>query len=167
MEFQYEKLMEEEGLTLKELPQDAKVGIESIAKIKRIIALTESKGKKIHQSVYQKLRTNDKWVTREILDYLEGKDSKQSDEVPHNEKEIQKDIEMTQIDPLGLEIENELKSLVEAGTKTLNADELKLKAPKAYNVVFKNYGEEEDNGVETSNFALIETDVEVFTIKKK
>lgn len=167
MEFQYEKLMEEEGLTLKELPQDAKVGIETIAKIKRIIALTESKGKKIHQSVYQKLKTNDKWVTREILDYLEGKDSKQSDEIPHSETEIKNQIDMEQIDPLGLAIEDELKKLVEAGTTKLDADELKAKAPKTYNVVFKNYDEEDDNGVETSNFSLIETDVEVFTIKKK
>jgi hypothetical protein len=74
---------------------------------------------------------------------------------------------MEQLDPLGLEIEKELKSLVEAGKTKLDADELKEKAPKTYNVVFKNYDEEDDNGVETSNFALIETDVEVFTIKKK
>jgi len=167
MEFQYEKLMEQEGLTLKELPEDAKVGIESIAKIKRIINLTESKGKKIRPDVYKKLKANDKWVVREILDYLEGKDSRQSDEVPHSEKEIEKDIAENNVDPLGLEIENELKGLLESGVKEINADDLKSKAPKTYSVVFKNYEQEEDNGVETSNYSIIETDQEVFTIKKK
>jgi hypothetical protein len=167
MEFQYEKLMEQEGLTLKELPEDAKVGIESIAKIKRIINLTESKGKTIRQDVYKKLKANDKWVTREILDYLEGKDSNQSDELPHDEQEIKKDIEGQDIDPLGVAVEEELKKLFESDVKEIEADDLKSKAPKTYNVIFKNYGPDEDNGVETSNFTIIETDTEVFTIKKK
>lgn len=167
MEFQYEKLMEQEGLTLKELPEDAKVGIESIAKIKRIINLTESKGKKIRPDVYKKLKANDKWVVREILDYLEGKDSKQSDEVPYSDKEIEKDISENNVDPIGVEVENELKNLFETGTKELDADNLKSKAPKTYNVIFKNYEPDEDNGVETSRYSIIETDVEVFTIKKK
>jgi hypothetical protein len=166
MEFQYEKLMEEEELTLSELPDDAKVGIETIAKIKRVIALTESKGKKIRPDVFKKLKANDKWVVREILDYLEGKDSRQSD-MPHDEKEIKNDIEMNEIDPLGLEIENEIKNLLDSGVKTIKADDLKSKASKTYNVIFKNYNEEEDNGVETSNYSIIETDVETFTIKKK
>jgi len=169
MEYSYEKLMKENNLTLSELPEEAKVGIETIAKINRIVNLTESKGKKIGNSTVVKLKANDKWVTQEIQAYLQGKDSNQSDKLPYAESEIKQEMEKEEvkIDPKGLAIESELKKLHESGKKTVTADELETLAPKCYDVLAENYDDDGDNGIETSHYTLIETAEEVFTINKK
>lgn len=168
--YQYEKVMEEEGLTLSELPQDARIGIETIAKIERVIKLSESKGKSVGKSVLAKIKANDKWAVREILDYVEGKDSKQNDEPPYSEEEIKKDVEKEEevkLDPLGLSIDEEFKNAIEKGKNQLSIDELKQYCPKAYDVVFKNYEEDDDNGVETSHYILKEIETEKFILKTK
>lgn len=165
--YNYEKLMEQEGLELSALPEDARIGIETIAKMNRVIALTESKGKKIRPEVHKKIAANDKWVTREILDFLENKDSKQTPKAPHTEEEIKKDIEQDAVDPKGVAIDEELKALVEKGIKELKAAELKEKAPTAYSVIFQNYEDGGENGVDTTYYEVRETEAETFTIKTK
>lgn len=165
--YNYEKLMEQEELKLSELPEDARIGIETIATINRVIVLNESKGRKIRPDVHKKIAANDKWVTREILDYVEGKDSKQPDSVPHTEKDIIKDIEQDAVDPKGVAIDVELKALIEAKMDVIKLDELKSKAPQSYAVIFQHYDESGDNGIETSFYSIHETDTETFTIKAK
>jgi|LakMenE18May11ns_1017448.scaffolds.fasta_scaffold9821313_3 hypothetical protein len=173
MEYSYEKLMKEKNLQLSELPPDARVGIEAIAKVKRTIAITEEKGRKVGPATLTKLKANDKWATQEIQAYLQGKESNQSEEIPHNESEIQNEmekeakIEEVKIDPKGLAIEGELKKIHEAGKKTVTADELETLAPKCYDVLAENYDDNGENGIETTHYSIIETADEVFTITKK
>jgi hypothetical protein len=70
-------------------------------------------------------------------------------------------------DMLGFEIEAELKSLYDSGVRTISESDLKTKAPKTYSQVFENYSEQEDNGVETTNYSAIETEQNEYTIEKK
>lgn len=173
MEYSYEKLMTENNLQLSELPPDARVGIEAIAKIKRTIAITEDKGRNVGPATLTKLKANDKWATQEIQAYLQGKDSNQSEKVPFTESEIKQEMEkeakseQAKVDPKGLAIESELKKMHDAGKKTVTADELETLAPKCYDVLAENYDDNGDNGIETSLYTIIETGDEVFTITKK
>lgn len=70
-------------------------------------------------------------------------------------------------DPKGLLIEAELKKLLDGGKEKLTLAELKSAAPAAYSAVFDSYKSGEENGVATSHYSLLETEVkEVFTISK-
>lgn len=196
MEYAYEKLMAEEKLTMADLPEDAKVGIESIKKMERITKMMESKGKKMRPSTLSKVRAFDKWIVREILDKIEEKntnssappvepekiieeikdDANKSDkkneskgskkEDKEEKKEEKKDEVKDERDHKGVAIENELKALYDADKRELTIDELKSSAPKAYSVVFDNYTDDGDNGIECSEYSLTEVKEKVFKISK-
>lgn len=69
----YEKLMQEYNLTHKELPNAAKIGIKTITKIDNILVTMRNTGKTLTKATLEKIEANDKWVVREILDYVEDK----------------------------------------------------------------------------------------------
>lgn len=97
MEHAYEKLMKEHNLSLNELPVDAKIGIESIQQIVKAINLAEKTNKNVKPVVYDKIKANDKWVVREILDYVENKNTN-TDPLPNKAAEVIKtDIEPTAV----------------------------------------------------------------------
>jgi predicted nucleic acid-binding Zn-ribbon protein len=183
--YAYEKLMKEENLKLEELPNDAKIGIKTLQNIEKIINMRTKKGKKPTQSILDKVKANDKWVVREILDYLEDKDTN-TEPLPNTEKEIVQEIKEADTkaetteqklgaenkpadaipDLVGFAIEDELKKLFEAGKTEIQLEELKAKAPKSYSVIFDGYDDSGDNGIETTNYTIIETSEKVFTINK-
>lgn len=195
MEHAYEKLMKEHNLSLNELPVDAKIGIESIQQIVKAIHLAEKTNKNVKPAVYDKIKANDKWVVREILDYVENKDTNK-DPLPNKADDVIK----TDIDPAAAKkddpapagegkksdepakpddvkkaedeakagkIDAELKALFDAGKTKLTLDEVKSAAKTAYDVIFDNYSAEGPNGVETTYYDLTETEKEVFTLTKK
>jgi hypothetical protein len=66
-----------------------------------------------------------------------------------------------------LKIEEEWASLHEQGVQTISADDLRNKAKTTFKTIWDNYEDEVENGVETSNYSLIEQDnTQVFTLKK-
>lgn len=178
--FAYQKLMAEHKLELNELPQDAKIGIDSIFQIEKAISMAEKKGKKVKQSTLDKLKANDKWVVREILDYVEGKKTNTTP-LPNDATTVVAEVkevidepaktpdkveETVTADPKGLKIDEELKKVFETGKTELTLDEIKSLAPTAYNLIFDTYDASGDNGVETSHYSLIETSEKKFTLKK-
>ncbi len=168
MQYAYEKLMAENDLSYSELPEDAKLGIEAIKNIEKAVNMAEKKGKKISPQTMAKIKANDKWVVREILDYIEDEDNN-SDEMPHDDDEIIDEIDDSN-DPnkqLGYTIEGELEKMFATGKKEFELGEIKSQAPNTYKVLFDNFDENDDNGVETNRYRLIETDEEIFTISKK
>ncbi len=187
LEFAYKKLLADEKITEAELPEDAKIGIKSIFEITKAISMSEKKGNKISDRVLAKLKAQDKWVVREILDFIEEKDTNK-EEMPadagevieeikideiKNEKlddvkkadEIKKD-ETVAIDPKGTAIDEELKALLEAGKTKFTLEELKSAAKKSYDVVFENYDNTGDNGIETSHYRLLEIEDKQFELSK-
>lgn len=92
MELAYEKLMKEHNLSLSDLPPDARVGIDAIQGTLNGIRLQEKKGKPTNPKVYDKIKTNDKWVVREILDMIEDKDTNTA-ELPHTKAELKEVID--------------------------------------------------------------------------
>jgi hypothetical protein len=92
MQYAYQKLMAENDLTLAELPEDAKLGIEAIKNIEKAVNMAEKKGKRVSPQTMAKIKANDKWVVREILDYIDDEDENE-EEMPYEDDEIIEEIE--------------------------------------------------------------------------
>jgi hypothetical protein len=168
MQYAYQKLMAENDLTLAELPEDAKLGIEAIKNIEKAVNMAEKSGKKVNPQTMAKIKANDKWVVREILDYIEDEDEN-SDEMPHDDDEIIDEINDANNPKkqLGFTVESELEKMFLTNEKEFELAEIKRIAPTTYGVIFDGFDDEGDNGVETNKYRLIETDDEIFTLTKK
>jgi hypothetical protein len=70
---------------------------------------------------------------------------------------------------VGRQIEAELQTMFEQGKTTWEIEEIRKVAKKTYDLIFDSYEEDEENGVETSNFALVEDKENemVFKLTKK
>jgi hypothetical protein len=65
--------------------------------------------------------------------------------------------DLTPEQKLGLEIETELNTLLASGQSEFSIEEIEAKAPKTYDVLYEVCEEDdEENGIETSNFKLME-----------
>ncbi len=70
---------------------------------------------------------------------------------------MEKDIELTDEQKLGLEIEAELEELFNSDKKEFTIEDIERIAPKTYDVLYDVCEEQDsENGVETSKFKLIE-----------
>ena len=170
MDLKYKKVMEENGLTYADLPEDAQTGIESINEVLKAFRMNEKNGKSPTPKSLKKLAAMDKWVVYEIYDYLHDTDNN-DDDIPFEADDVLEGEEGVnnepKADPIGLKIEEELVSLHEQGVTTISVDDLKRQAPTTYKTIWDNYEDEVENGVETSNYSLIEQDnTQVFTLKK-
>ena len=173
MQYAYQKLMAENKLTLAELPEDAKLGIEAIKNIEKAVNMAEKKGKKVSPQTMAKIKANDKWVVREILDYIDDEDVN-VEEMPYEDDEIIEEIEEDDANgsnnpqkQLGFKIEAELEKMFATNQKQFELTEIKRVAPTTYGVIFDGFDDDGDNGVETNKYRLIETDEEIFTLTKK
>ena len=86
---------------------------------------------------------------------------------------MEQNLELTDEQKLGLEIETELENLYKTGKTEFTIDEIEPLAPKTYDILYDVCEEEDaENGVETSRFKLIESTSEeseetTFKISKK
>ncbi len=174
MEKAYEKLIAEHKLTIAELPTDAQTGIKSIKEIERAINMVEKKGKTPSAAVMAKVKSFDKWVVREILDYVEEKETNTPAPAVEAEviiAEIKKEespivAEEKTEDPKGIEIDKELAAMLKEGKIEVSLDELKPLSPTGYDVIFSNYDKGGDNGLSTTNFLLTEQNDKFILTKK-
>ena len=120
----------------------------------------------------------DKWITYEIYDHVNDTDNN-SDDMPF-EDEIIDDLKSeisengnvksikAPVDSLPLQVEAELKSMHDAGINSIDIDDLQTKSPKCYQILFESYDPDEENGIETSLYSIIESKSDDnFHIKKK
>ena len=70
------------------------------------------------------------------------------------------------VDPKGLAIDEELKKLYSENRIKLSIDELKSFAPNSYRVLFDAYEPDEDNGIQTTYYSVIEKEDNIFHISK-
>ena len=85
---------------------------------------------------------------------------------------MDKDLELTAEQKLGLAIETELEKLFNTGKSNFSIEEIEPLAPKTYDLLYDVCEEEDsENGIETSKFKLVEADEEngqvTFKITKK
>lgn len=188
IKYAYQKLMAEHKLTVAELPEDAKIGINAIMNIEKAVKMAEKSGKKVSPDTIAKIKANDKWVVNEILDFVDETDENE-EEMPHEEEEVIEEIQegeedgegeeeeegegegetqsVVQDEALGIAIEQELAEMHSSGKVDWHSDDIKAKYKKTYNTLFDTYEDGGENGIETTNYKLIEKEEEVFTISKK
>lgn len=179
MQYAYQKLMKEYGLSLNDLPEDAKHGIEAILNIEKAINMAERNGDVVPEKTYAKIKANDKWVVQEIMDYVED-DDENDDEMPYDEEEIIDEIEsqkdekkpnqpkLTKEQMYALEIENELSRMYQSGKKQWRGEDIREFSDIIFEAVGETYHQNDDeNGIETSKYSLVETEELTFTLKKK
>ena len=133
--------------------------------------MIEKRGLKPTQSAMKKLRTLDKWVYYEILDYLHDTD-KNDDDMPLDADDVLDDLpdnnnKEKQLDSTGVEIDAELDNLYASGKKQFTIDEIKSRARKAYKEIWENYEPGDDNGIVTSKYSFVENQEELFELKLK
>lgn len=176
MERGYQILLRENDLTEAELPKDAKVLISSIRDGEKAMKLNSSKGKTITETAKDKLRLLDEQAVAKILEYIEEKEEQEElrkkeqeeEERKKNEGKLQKTEESKNAeepDAKGLKVDQELAAAILAGKTKLTQEELKELAPVAYDLVFDNYEQGGENGVQTSFYSLIEKE-NLFHISK-
>lgn len=181
MEFRYKKLMEEHDLILNELPEDAQTGVEELNKVLRAVSMLERKGKSVTSATVKKIAAMDKWVTYEILDYLQDTDNN-DDDMPVDADDVLDDLDkqntkglnnrssdkkddVAQPDKIGLRIEEELDRLMESGKTSYTIDELRNRARNTYKELWESYEEHEKNGIVTTKYSLIEDNNKNFNLK--
>ena len=165
MEYKYKKALIEHKLSEKDLTEDAIVGISNIKEIERAMNMLTKRGLSPSQKTLKKLSAMDKWVYYEILDIVHDT-NKNDDEIPFEAEEVideiknsndsEKKVELTEQEKKGNEIESELKKLVESNKLSYTIDELRNLAPTTYEEIWDNYEDDEENGVGTSNFKIME-----------
>ena len=172
MELQYVKALKEHGLKISDLPEDAQTGISEINKILKGFTMIEKKGLKPTAASIKKLKTLDKWVYYEILDYLHDTD-KNDEDMPVDaddvlgDNNLNQNLELTEVDQLGLQIDAELDALFATGKKQFTIDEIKSSSRKTYKEIWDNYEPDDDNGIITSKYSFLENDNELFELKLK
>ncbi len=185
--YAYEKLMDENKLSINELPEDARTGISAIKDQEKGIALQDKKGKKPSAATLNKIKAWDKAVTREIVDFLEDRneDAVEKEKLANAGKEEAKKIseesaaakleedeaaknKAPEVDPRGAEIDAECIKMVSNSKDKVDLNYLKEHAPTAYKLIFDTYEKQGENGISTSNFSILEINDqrETFQLKK-
>lgn len=176
MELQYKKALEENDLSVNQLPEDAITGIEQINHVLKAINMCKKTGKLIKESVYKKLRAMDKWVYYEILDYLHETNNN-DDDIPFDDEDVLEDLnkgkgqpnndDLPKPDALGLAIEAELDALYQSGKTSFSIEELRNSTRKTYSELFNAYEDGGENGIVTTKYSLIENSDKIFNLKLK
>jgi len=181
--YAYEKLLKEYNLSISDLPADAQTGIKQIKSIAVALDLQNRKAAKqgkefaITSSTANKIKTFDKWVVRDILDYVEDKEANTDappveaeeiiEEIKNDSVFISSNVEVLEekVDVQGITIDEEFEAIIKTKTE-FTLEELKSDCPTAYSLVFLGYKQGEENGVVTTYHSLIEKDSK-FTLTKK
>ena len=76
---------------------------------------------------------------------------------------------VNEVDELGLQIESESNEMFETGQVEWDIEDIRKVGKRTYDLIFDNYEDDEENGVETSNFSLLEkeNDEMVYKLTKK
>lgn len=179
MELEYLRVLEEHNINEKELPADAITGIKDIKSAIRLAKVREAKGENSEQ-YYKKAKTLDKWVTYEILDFINDSDEngdkpdfgtdKEEQEEQQQESVVEKNKEPKELKkPIGdgNKINAELAELYKNGKTDLSINEIRSLAENCYETIFDCYEEGGENGIETSEFSLIEYEEQKYKLTKK
>lgn len=147
-----------------DLRDEAQTAVASHENVSVEIAAIEAENKPVPKELTDYANELDNWICADIMDYIDDKDDNQK---PVPVKPTIKPVE--NFSPEGELIETELEGLQKSGKKQFLLEEIKQLAPKSYNVIFTTYKSGEANGIETTNYSLLETNAETkeFTIKRK
>lgn len=173
MKLSFEKAMEEHGISMDELPKDVKLMINEANDLKSRIEAKKQIGQKITPETMERLKAKDRLLVKEILDYADEREEDDDDDdedtsgasgSQNDDDDMNEDFDDTE----GVAVDQELEVLAKSGISKITLDQLRSQAPNTYNVLFDSYGQDEENGIITSNFSLTEiaTNSQEFKLSK-
>ena len=165
MKLAFEKLLESNNLEVSELPKITQVEIREANSLKGLISSKKNIGQNVSAETLQKLEDKDNSICDDILDYIDADEDDDSDD-PENDSQ---DDEEEDDDTDGITIDQELHNLYKSEMTTLDFNAIRNNAPAIYDCLFDTYGQDEENGINTSNYSIIETspNSETFKITKR
>jgi hypothetical protein len=181
MKLAFEKLLETNNLEISDLPKITQVEIKELTQLKSLIESKMTIGQNVTPVTLQKIKDKDNEIVDDILDYLgdddddddsgsnyDGNDdSENGNDDSDDDNDDSDDDNDDDMDAIA--IDKELHNLFKSGITTFNLDQLRNNAPVTYECIFDTYGQDEENGINTSNYSLIETTLnsETFKISKR
>jgi hypothetical protein len=114
-------------------------------------------GDDVIEDLNKNARENDEDEQNEDLELDEEEADDEDDEEDTKPKEAKGD---------GSKINEELKALYESGVREITIDELKSKAKNTYDAIYYAYEEDDENGVATKEYTLIEKEKQKYTLNK-
>jgi len=187
MQLGYEKLLRSYNIEVTDLDEDVQIGIKQLEDLKAKILSKRRIGQDVTPESMKKIKFLDSSIIREILDYIDDNDLEEEDEeesISKNkfkedeEEDKEEDEEEDEEEfqeaynndmSLGNTLDLEFQDLLKSGQSEFALDYFRSNAPTVYDVIFENYDNSEENGIETSNYTLIETSLgsQNFKLTKK
>jgi hypothetical protein len=196
MQLGYEKLLKSYNIEVTDLDEDVQIGIKQLEDLKAKILSKRRIGQDVTPESMKKIKFLDSSIIREILDYIDDNDLEEEDEEEDEEEEpisknkFKEDEEEDKEEDeeedekedeeefqeaynndmsLGNTLDLEFQDLLKSGQSEFTIGYFRSNAPTVYDVIFENYDNSEENGIETSNYSLIETSLgsQNFKLTKK
>ena len=184
MKLAFEKLLETNDLEISDLPKITQVEIKELTQLKSLIVSKMNIGQNVTPATLQKIKDKDNEIVDDILEYLGEEDDDTDDydddnidrysddddtdeDDNNNDDTDEDDIDEDNMD--AITIDRELHNLYKSGATILTLADLRDNAPTTYECIFDTYGQDEENGINTSNYTIVETSLnsEKFKILKK
>lgn len=177
MKLAFEKLLETHDLEINQLPKIVQVEIKELISLKNLIDSKQTIGQNVTPQTLQKLKDKDNLVVEDILEFLddsdEDDDTSDDDTFDDNDDTFDDSDDDSDDDSNdsadGVAIDKELHQLFKSGITQVGLQKLRDSAPTTYECIFDTYGQDEENGINTSNYSIIETspNSETFKITKR
>ena len=182
MKLAFEKLLETNNLEISDLPKITQVEIKELTQLKSLIDSKMTIGQNVTPATLQKIKDKDNAIVDDILEFLGDDDTDEDDneidrfsddddtdedDNDNNEDDEDDDTDGQNMD--AITIDKELHNLFKSGLTTLSLAQLRDNAPETYECIFDTYGQDEENGINTSNYSILETspNSETFKILKR
>lgn len=168
MKLGYEKLLEKQDLDANDLSNDVQLRIREITQLKNLILSKKRIGQNVSDITLEKLKEKDAELCDIILEDIEDLDLDDDNDSDENQDENFEN-ENFGDQETGILIDEELKMFSGTGQSTITLNNMKSIMPNVYDVIWESYEDNNDNGISTSNFDLIETgkNSETFKLIKK
>jgi len=163
MKLGYEKLMEENEISLTDLPRNLQVAVTELTELKNRVLAKTNIGQNVSEQTIERIKVKDEFLIKEIYDLFE--DEQEEDDSEDDSEDIE-DNDMNIED--GARIDQELFVLYKNGTTKISFAQLKNSSHATFEHLWNAYSAGEENGIVTSNFELIETEIdsEEFNLNK-
>ena len=174
MQLGFEKLLSSYDIDITDLDDDVQTGIKQLETLKKSVESKRRIGQEITPETLKKIKFLDSSIIREILDYIEENDLEEDNEEEEEddndfsdddndneeEEEEESDEDENEYDMnLGDLLDQEFTAMKKSGKTEFSMDYLRSNSPNIYQVIWDNYDEGEENGIQTSNFTFTETEI--------
>ena len=168
MKLGYEKLLDKHDIDSNDLSNDVQLRIREITQLKNLILSKKRIGQNVSDITLDKLKEKDSELCDIILEDIEDLDFDENNDTDENQDETFEN-ENFGDQETGILIDEELKMFSGTGQSTITLNNMKSIMPNVYDVIWESYEDNDENGISTSNFDLIETgkNSETFKLIKK